>query len=52
MLFCLSRLQRSAGSLLLALLFALLSLTLAPQPEQRRGGREWLRGPVILENPD
>ena len=23
-----------------------------PQPEQRRGGREWLRGPVILENPD
>ena len=36
MLFRLSRLQRSAGSLLLALLFALLSLTLAPQPEQRR----------------
>ena len=36
MLFRLSRLQRSAGSLLLALLFALLSLTLAPQPAQRR----------------
>ena len=36
MLFRLSRLQRSAGSLLLALLFALLSLTLAPKPEQRR----------------
>ncbi|MGN0878044.1 MAG: hypothetical protein ACI4WT_01155 [Oligosphaeraceae bacterium] len=36
MLFRQSRLQRSAGSLLLALLFALLCLTLAPQPEQRR----------------
>lgn len=36
MLFRQSRLQRRAGSLLLALLFALLSLTLTPQPEPCR----------------